>query len=139
MRAAARSLVSLVLFAGLLNAAHAGDAGDGDGSMPVDLPDTAAVPGGVVILPIDAPADVRPVATLDGARAMVLRDNDRWVAVVGIPLGTKPGRQELVVTHGGKTERLAFDRSEERRVGKECRSRWSAKHYNKKNTDSNNE
>jgi murein DD-endopeptidase MepM/ murein hydrolase activator NlpD len=109
MRAAARSLVSLVLFAGLLNAAHAGDAGDGDGSMPVDLPDTAAVPGGVVILPIDAPADVRPVATLDGARAMVLRDNDRWVAVVGIPLGTKPGRQELVVNHGGKTERLAFD------------------------------
>ena len=40
---------------------------------------------------------------------MVLRDGDRWVVVVGIPLGTKPGRQELVVNHGGQTERLGFD------------------------------
>ena len=28
------------------------------------LPETAAVPGGVVAIPIDAPADARPVATL---------------------------------------------------------------------------
>ena len=73
------------------------------------LPRTAAVPGGVVVLPIDAPADARPVATLDGARAMVLRDGERWVAVVGIPLDTRPGRRELVVGHGGATEKLAFE------------------------------
>jgi murein DD-endopeptidase MepM/ murein hydrolase activator NlpD len=48
------------------------------------------------------------VASLDGARALVLRDGERWVAVVGIPLDTKPGRLELVVGQGGKTERLAF-------------------------------
>jgi murein DD-endopeptidase MepM/ murein hydrolase activator NlpD len=77
--------------------------------LSVALPRTSAVPGGVVVVPIDLPADVRPVATLDGARAMVLRDGDRWVAVVGIPLATKPGRQELIVGHGGKTERLAFE------------------------------
>jgi len=77
--------------------------------LSVTLPRTSAVPGGVVVLPIDAPAGARPVATLDGARAMVLRDGDRWVVVVGIPLGTKPGRQELVVNHGGQTERLGFD------------------------------
>ncbi len=73
------------------------------------LPRTSSVPGGVIVLPIDAPADTQPVATLDGARAMVLRDDDRWIAVVGIPLGTRPGRQELVVTHGGNTERLGFE------------------------------
>ncbi len=73
------------------------------------LPRTSAVPGGVVVLPVDAPADTRPVATLEGARAMVLRDGERWVVVVGIPLGTKPGRQELVLNYGGKTERLGFD------------------------------
>jgi murein DD-endopeptidase MepM/ murein hydrolase activator NlpD len=73
------------------------------------LPRTSPVPGGVVVLPIDAPADARPVATLDGARAMVLREGDRWIVVVGIPLGTKPGRQELMVNHGGKTGRLGFD------------------------------
>src|SRR5256885_13289708 len=31
-------------------------------------------------------------------------------------------------TAGGDTRRLGFDRSEERRVGKECRSRWSPYH-----------
>ena len=73
------------------------------------LPRTAAVPGGVVTLPIDAPADARPVATLDGARAMVIRDDDRWVAVVGIPLGTEPGAHQIVVNHSSKTHRLDFD------------------------------
>ncbi len=73
------------------------------------LPRTAAVPGGVVVLPIEGPADAAPVATLDGARTMVLRDGDRWVAVVGIPLDTQPGRQELVVSQGGKSTRLGID------------------------------
>ena len=73
------------------------------------LPRTSAVPGGVVTIPIDAPADARPVATLDGARVLVLREDSRWLAVVGIPLDTKPGRRELVVGQGGKSERLGFD------------------------------
>ncbi len=73
------------------------------------LPHSSAVPGGVVMLPIDGAAEVAPVATLDGARTMVLRDGDRWLAVVGIPLDTKPGRQELVVSQGGKATRLGFD------------------------------
>jgi len=73
------------------------------------LPRTAAVPGGVVTLSVEAPADARPVATLDGARALVTRSEGQWLAVVGIPLATKPGRQELVVSHGGRTERLGFD------------------------------
>ncbi len=73
------------------------------------LPRTAAVPGGVVVLPIEGPAEAAPVATLDGARAMVLRDGDRWLAVVGIPLDTKPGRQELVVSQGGRATRVGID------------------------------
>jgi len=73
------------------------------------LPQTSAVPGGVVKIPIDTAADNRPVATLDGARVMVLREDSRWLAVVGIPLDTKPGRRELVVGQGGKSERLGFD------------------------------
>jgi murein DD-endopeptidase MepM/ murein hydrolase activator NlpD len=73
------------------------------------LPRTAAVPGGVVAIPIEATPGPPPVATLDGARTLVLRDGDRWLAVVGIPLTTKPGRLELVVGRGGKTERVAFD------------------------------
>ncbi len=76
---------------------------------PDRLPHTSAVPGGVVALPIEGPADAPPVATLDGARVMVLREDGRWLAVVGIPLDTKPGRQELVVGRGGRSLRLGFD------------------------------
>lgn len=97
------------MLAGLLSFTLA-SAAEFDGNLLAALlPNTAAVPGGVVTLAIDAPADARPVATFDGARAMVLRDDERWLAVVGIPLGTTPGRQELVVSLGGKTTRLAFD------------------------------
>jgi murein DD-endopeptidase MepM/ murein hydrolase activator NlpD len=73
------------------------------------LPRTSAVPGGVVMLPIDAPPGANPVATLDGARAMILRDDGRWLAIVGIPLDAKPGRLELVVSHGGESARLGFE------------------------------
>jgi murein DD-endopeptidase MepM/ murein hydrolase activator NlpD len=73
------------------------------------LPETAAVPGGVVAIPIDAPADARPVATLDGARVMVRRDGDRWLAIVGIPLDAEPGPQTLVVGRAGRTEKISFD------------------------------
>jgi murein DD-endopeptidase MepM/ murein hydrolase activator NlpD len=73
------------------------------------LPRTAAVPGGVVTLPIEGPVDVEPVVTLDGARAMVLRDAGGWVAVVGIPLGTAAGRTEVVVQQGEAKSRIGFD------------------------------
>ncbi|MGB5131945.1 MAG: peptidoglycan DD-metalloendopeptidase family protein [Steroidobacteraceae bacterium] len=73
------------------------------------LPRPSAVPGGVVMLPIEGPAGVAPVVTLDGARAMVLRDADRWLAIVGIPLGTPPGREQVEVAHGGATTQVGFD------------------------------
>jgi hypothetical protein len=81
-----------------------------DGGRPSEiLPRTAPVPGGVMIVALEGPPDAIPVATYDGARTMVLRDGQRWLAVVGIPLDTTPGRQELVVNQGGTTTRLGFD------------------------------
>ncbi len=73
------------------------------------LPRASAVPGGVVILPIDGPADTAPVVTLDDARVMVLRDADRWLAVVGIPLSASPGATQVLVKHGGETARIGFE------------------------------
>jgi len=49
------------------------------------------------------------MVTFDGARAMVLRDSGRWLAVVGIPLGTSPGPNHVVVKHGSTTTRINFD------------------------------
>ena len=48
-------------------------------------------PGGVVFFdvgPVEQPA---PAASYDGKPVLVMRDGDRWKAVVGVPLATEPG------------------------------------------------
>src|SRR5690349_25071180 len=44
----------------------------------------------------------------------------------------RPVHDELVRLLVEKTETITIGRSEERRVGKECRSRWSPYYYRKK-------
>jgi hypothetical protein len=63
----------------------------------LDLPHLSLVPGGIFVTPIDAPANQPPVVTYDGKRAMVLRSDDRWVAVVGLPLAITPGHASIQV------------------------------------------
>ena len=64
------------------------------------LPQESRVPGGVLILPIEAPAELRPSVLFDGNRALTLRDGDRWLAVVGIPLSAAPGEAQVLVQAG---------------------------------------
>lgn len=60
------------------------------------------VPGGVMVVPLDIPATAPPVVQYNGRRVMVVRDQNRWRAVVGIPLSTPPGEQMLLVRHGAE-------------------------------------
>jgi hypothetical protein len=69
-------------------------------AVAVELPTESQVPGGVLLLPIDTPEDQPPTVLFEGHRALVLRDENRWVGVVGIPLSTKPGRAEVFVQTG---------------------------------------
>ncbi len=58
-----------------------------------DLPRESRVPGGVAILDLGI-AEARPGAVVfNGHGAPVLRTDEGWVAVVGIPLDTRPGPQ----------------------------------------------
>ena len=70
----------------------------------LELPQSSLVPGGIFITPIDAPANHPPAVTYDGKRAMVLRSNDRWVAVVGLPLSITPGHASIQVQSGDAPE-----------------------------------
>jgi murein DD-endopeptidase MepM/ murein hydrolase activator NlpD len=70
----------------------------------LELPHASLVPGGVIITPIDGDANRPPVVTYDGKRAMVLRSDNRWLAVVGLPLSTKPGHVSVLVKAGEATE-----------------------------------
>ena len=66
----------------------------------LELPQSSLVPGGVLILPIEANASTPPLVTFDGKRAMVLRSDNRWVAIVGIPLSVSPGHASVQVRNG---------------------------------------
>src|SRR5438445_13342410 len=73
-------------------------------SASLDLPHPSLVPGGILVTPIEGPANRMPVVTYDGKRAMVLRSDDRWVALVGLPLATTPGHASIQVQTGDAPE-----------------------------------
>jgi murein DD-endopeptidase MepM/ murein hydrolase activator NlpD len=62
-----------------------------------DLPHSESVPGGVRIIALPGPAAAAPVATFGQHRVMVIRREDKWLAVVGIGLDAKPGTALLEV------------------------------------------
>jgi len=59
------------------------------------LPRQSLVPGGVALVPIAGAASAPPKVALGDGPVMVLRQADRWLAVVGIPLSTEPGPLKL--------------------------------------------
>jgi murein DD-endopeptidase MepM/ murein hydrolase activator NlpD len=81
-----RGLVSAAIaLASLTGIAHAGD-----------FPRESRVPGGIAFIEIPG-GDLAPTALIDTRRAAVIRRDDRWIAIVGIPLSTKPGAHALKV------------------------------------------
>ena len=65
-------------------------------AMTAQLPQSSPVPGGVELLPLPAaPGAAAPIVTYDSARVMVLKQADRWLAVIGIPLSAQTGNASL--------------------------------------------
>jgi murein DD-endopeptidase MepM/ murein hydrolase activator NlpD len=57
-------------------------------------------PGGIAIIDIGAAGDPAPATFLGDKRVLVMQREDRWYAVIGIPLATTPG--DLTIESGGK-------------------------------------
>jgi murein DD-endopeptidase MepM/ murein hydrolase activator NlpD len=70
------------------------------GAMPQHTP----VPGGIAVVRIEAGQSVAepPAVRFQGRRVLVARDRTGWVAIVGIPLDTKPGTASLDVDGVGE-------------------------------------
>ncbi len=71
------------------------------------LPQVEPAPGGVALVPLGDGASA-PEVRYRGHRVMVLREQDQWLALVGIPLSAKPGRERIEVRlpEGGRQTRL---------------------------------
>ncbi|MFC6339496.1 peptidoglycan DD-metalloendopeptidase family protein [Pseudomonas sp. CCM 7891] len=57
------------------------------------------VPGGVAVVDL-GPSATAPKATYQGKRVLVVKEQDNWLAIVGIPLTVKPGNEQI--SSGGR-------------------------------------
>lgn len=72
-----------------------------------ELPQASPVPGGIAIIPLHLDGTA-PQVSYRGKRVMTVRGGNGWQAVVGIPLGAKPGAHSLKIGHAGGESRLRF-------------------------------
>ncbi len=77
------------------------------------LPRESRVPGGIAYIAVPG-EEVAPQVSFDDHRVAVIRQDNRWVAVVGIPLATKIGPQKLRVHHGQGNSEVSFDITDKR-------------------------
>lgn len=69
------------------------------------LPAARPVPGGIALVDLGPAGERAPAATRDGERVLVRAAGGRWIAVVGIPLAAKTGREALSVEAPGEAPR----------------------------------
>jgi len=66
----------------------------------LQLPRNQATPGGIVHLAIQPIGNAVPIARFNGSRVLTLRQHNQWLALIGVPLSTKPGTHSLSVRWG---------------------------------------
>lgn len=71
------------------------------------LPTESRVPGGIAIIELPA-SEQAPQVKYNNYRVAVIKDQQKWLALVGIPLATQPGKQTLQVSSNNKTSELNF-------------------------------
>lgn len=72
------------------------------------LPRESAVPGGVKIIRLDVHGSTMPYVDVDGHRALVVREDDDWIAIVGIPLSAPLGSHQVIVRANDVRRELDF-------------------------------
>jgi len=76
----------------------------------VNLPKESLVPGGIAILTLGKATEVKPTVTYNKSPVAVLKNSNNWVAIVGIPLSAKPGKQFISVSRkNNKKTKQSFE------------------------------
>ena len=77
-------------------------------SWAVELPQTDAVPGGLVIVPLKTNSTQAPKVYYKKNRVLVKKINSEWQAVVGIPLSARAGKHKLRILKGQNNKIVSF-------------------------------
>jgi murein DD-endopeptidase MepM/ murein hydrolase activator NlpD len=96
---AARTLESLILIASLLPTLL----------LAQTLPQERRVPGGIALVTLPGNAAAPPQVMFGAYQAAVIKRGTQWVALVGIPLATKPGPQQLQVETTTGRSQVSFE------------------------------
>ncbi|WP_152555680.1 peptidoglycan DD-metalloendopeptidase family protein [Methylomarinum vadi] len=73
------------------------------------LPEQLAVPGGIVKIGVGEGHTNAPKVFYDGKRVLVTKDEQSWLALVGVPLSAKPGQHSLQVIGNNEERNLKFN------------------------------
>jgi len=71
------------------------------------LPAESRVPGGVAIFELGT-GETKPEVSFNKRKIAVIRSDTQWLAIIGIPLSTKPGKHFVKVKTGNKKRTLAM-------------------------------
>lgn len=66
------------------------------------LPKNSAVPGGIVILNLTENHTQAPKVTFNNQRVLVVKNNDNWQAIIGIPITLNAGKYNIVINNETK-------------------------------------
>ncbi|MCF7971275.1 MAG: peptidoglycan DD-metalloendopeptidase family protein [Methylococcaceae bacterium] len=72
------------------------------------LPKQLAVPGGIINIELGSVATPAPEVFFQKNRALVLENDNKWVAVVGIPLDSKVGQHSITIQSGKQKTQRSF-------------------------------
>ncbi len=71
-----------------------------------NLPRHYPVPGGIAVIELGRHAPDK--ATFNKNKVLVTQSNQKWYAIVGLPLSTRPGKHKLLVTDKKRLKQISF-------------------------------
>ncbi len=81
-------------------------------SQALELPLHDSVPGGIAIIKLNDSAEVAPKVNYKNKPVMVIKHEQAWHALVGIPLTAKDGQHSITSKHGGTNHNYSFQVSD---------------------------
>lgn len=77
-------------------------------ALALDLPTHRPVPGGVAVIEVAPGTAAAPQAWFGDRRVITVRDGERWLAVVGLPLNQETGKASIRVRTGNDDGKVKF-------------------------------